>query len=156
MSDQAVKHIICAIRGQPESRETASRAIDLALDHHAKLTFCLVIMAEFLGKASPTLTPLSAAYRQLEDMGKFSLLILVDRAKRRGVKEVDFLIRKGDIQQQLRRLVSEIDAEIIVLGRPVRNIGKSIFTPQEFDRFIERLEEENGIQVVEVFNENNQ
>jgi len=85
MINQPIKHIICAVRGQPNGIETVTRAIDLALEHNAKLTFCLIVNAEFLGKASPTFTSLSAAYRQLEDMGKFSMLILCDRAQRRGV-----------------------------------------------------------------------
>ena len=146
----AVEHIICAVRGQPESRKTVTRAIDLALEHDAHLTFCLVIDVEFLGQSAPTMTPLRAAYRQLEDLGEFSMLILCDRAERRGVKEVEYLIRKGNIPEQLHRLVKEIGAEVMVMGRPVPGMRRSIFTPAEIDAFVERLEQEAGIQIIQV------
>jgi nucleotide-binding universal stress UspA family protein len=144
------EHIICAVRGQPESRKTVTRAIDLALDHDAHLTFCLVIDVEFLGQSAPTMTPLIAAYRQLEDLGEFSMLILCDRAERRVVKEVEYLIRKGNISEQLHRLVKEVGAEVMVMGRPVPGMERSVFTPAEFDAFVERLEQEAGIRIIQV------
>ena len=35
MINQPIKHIICAVRGQPNGIETVTRAIDLALEHNA-------------------------------------------------------------------------------------------------------------------------
>jgi nucleotide-binding universal stress UspA family protein len=150
MNSGSVKHLICAVRGQPESRKTVTRAIDIALEHDARLTFCLVIDAKFIGQSAPTLTSLQAAYRQLEDLGEFSMLILCDRAQRRGVKQVDYLIRKGNIPKQLRLLAHEVDAELMVLGRPKHGVGQSVFTPAEFDSFVESLEKDPGIQIVQV------
>jgi len=155
MINDPIKHIVCAVRGQPESRATAIRAIDLALEHDARLTFCLVIDAEFLGQAAPTLTPLQAVYRQLEDMGKFSMLILCDRAQRRGVKQAGYLIRKGDIPKQLRLVASEIEADVMVLGRPMRRMGRRVFTHAEFDYFVESLEREASMHVIQVIHDKN-
>jgi nucleotide-binding universal stress UspA family protein len=148
-----VNHIICAVRGQPESRKTVTKAIDLALEYDAQLTFCLVIDVEFLGQAAPTLTPLSAAYRHLEELGEFSMMILCDRAQRRGVKKVEYLILKGEVPAQLRKLLSEVKAEILVMGRPVSGLAFSVFTPEEFDSIVESLEKETGIQVVQVIHD---
>lgn len=153
MIDGDVKHIMCAVRGQPESRKTVTKAIDLALEHNAQLTFCLIIDVEFLGQAAPTLTPLSAAYRLLEDMGEFSMLILCDRAQRRGVSNSQYLIRKGDIPTQLRKLVLEFEPDLLVMGRPIRDIGFSVFTPEEFDSFVESLEQGTGIHVIQVIHD---
>jgi hypothetical protein len=50
MSPDTVKHIVCAVRGRPESRTTVTRAVDLALEHQAHLTFLHMIDAEFLRK----------------------------------------------------------------------------------------------------------
>jgi nucleotide-binding universal stress UspA family protein len=146
------RHVVCALRGRPESRETVTRAIDLALEHDARLTFFLVIDAEFLGQAAPTLSPrpLRLVYRQLEEIGEFAMLISCDRARRRGVKRVEYLIRKGNVPEQLRQLATEIDAEVMVMGRPMRSLGKSIFSPQGFDRFVAELEAEANIQIVQV------
>lgn len=153
MIDGTVKHILCAVSGQPGSRKIVTRAIDLALEYDAQLIFCLVIDVEFLGRSAPTLTPLSAAYRQLEEMGEFSMLILCDRAQRRGVENVEYLIRKGNIPKQLRHLVNEVKAEVMVMGRPKRGMGQSVFTPAEFDSFVESLEQEADIQIIQVIHD---
>jgi nucleotide-binding universal stress UspA family protein len=153
MIEERIEHIICAVRGQPESRETVTRAIDLALEHNAHLTFCLVIDAEFLGQAAPTLSRLKTVYQQLEDMGEFSMLILCDRAQRRGVDKVDYQIRKGNVPEQLRLLASETEAQVLVLGRPMRGPGRSVFSPAEFDAFVEGVKQDTGIHVVEVVHE---
>ncbi len=153
MNAEQFKHIVCAVRGKPESRNTVIRAIDLALEHSARLTFCLVIEAEFLAKAAPTLTSLSPVYRQLEGMSDFSMLILCDRAERRGVKEVNYLIRRGNIPVQIRQLASDLRPDALVLGRPIRGIRGSVFTPEEFDLFVEALEKDFNIQVLEVHHE---
>ena len=81
------------------------------------------------------------------------MLILCDRANRRGVKNTDFLIRKGNIPEQIRSLVSEKKADVLVLGRPLRGVRGSVFTPDEFDRFVQRLQQESGIKVIEVIHE---
>ena len=155
MGNGNVNHIICAVRGQPESRETVTKAIDLALENDARLTFCLVIEAEFMAQSAPTFTPLRAAYRQLEDLGEFSMLILCDRAERRGVENVEYLIRKGNIPEQLRKLAKEVQAELMVMGRPVRGMAGSVFTPAEFDSFVKKLEQEIGIEIIQVIHELN-
>ncbi len=77
-------------------------------------------------------------------------MILRDRAQRRGIKDMEVIIRKGIIPEQLSLLASEIKAEMMVLGRPVRRMGRSVFTPDEFDRFVEDLEKNTGIQIVQV------
>lgn len=150
MRKRNVKHIICAVRGLPESRETVTTAIDLALEHKCQLTFCWVIDVEFLGQSLPTLTPLRSAYQQLEDLGEFSMLILCDRAGRRGVKQVDYLIRKGELHTQLKQTASELNADLMVIGRPKPEKGPSRFSPAEFDEFVKSLEGEFAIQVVQV------
>ncbi|MFN2188571.1 MAG: universal stress protein, partial [Candidatus Promineifilaceae bacterium] len=76
------QHIICAVRGGPESRETVTQAINLALQYGARLTFLHVLDAQFLEYA--TIGPLSVVYNELLEMGKFSMLIISDRAQRRG------------------------------------------------------------------------
>lgn len=63
------------------------------------------------------------------------------------------LIRKGNIPEQLRLLVSEVGAEMIILGRPVRSMGRSVFTPDKFDRFVESLEKDTGIHIVQIIHD---
>ena len=108
MTKSKSQHIICAVRGGPESRATVTRAIDLALGSGARLTFFHVMDAEFLGYA--TIAPLSVVYNELVEMGTFTMLILCDRAQRRGVAQVNCIVREGNIRKQLRQFAFETEA----------------------------------------------
>jgi nucleotide-binding universal stress UspA family protein len=141
MTQVPLKHIVCAVRGGRESRNTVTKAIDLALVHKAKLTFVHVLDAEFLEHA--TIAPLSVVYQALEEMGEFAMLILCDRARRRGVEDVGYIVRQGDVHTQLRRYVAGSDADRVVMGQPIRSPGRNIFKPAELDAFVAGLEEED-------------
>jgi nucleotide-binding universal stress UspA family protein len=143
-----VKQIICAVHGGPESRETAIRAISLALESGSRLTFFHVMDAEFLGYA--TLGTLRVVYHELEEMGKFVMIILCDRARARGVAQVDYILRQGNVREQLRQLAIETGAELMVMGRPTRSPTKNVFKPGDFDAFIANLEQEANLRIVQV------
>lgn len=142
------RHIICAVRGGPESRETVTRAIDLSLEHGARLTFLHVLDAEFLEYA--TIGPLSVVYRELNEMGTFTMLILADRAQRRGVEQVDYVLPEGNIRAELIRYANETKAEMMVMGRPTRSPGRNVFKIAEFDDFVAELEREGDLAIVKV------
>jgi nucleotide-binding universal stress UspA family protein len=145
MQGEQPRHIICAVRGGPESRETVTRAIDLALESGAWLTFFRVLDAEFLNHA--TIGPLSVVYRELREMGQFAMLILCDRAQRRGVQKVDSIVREGNVRKQLREFALETHADFMVMGRPTRSPGSNTFKPAEFDAFVAQLEEDADLQI---------
>jgi len=148
MTDEKPKQIVCAVRGGPESRETVTRAINLALESRARLTFLHVMDAEFLQHA--TVGPLSVVYSELVEMGKFTMLILCDRAQRRGVAEVDYIVREGNIRERLLQFAIETQAEVLVMGRPTRSPGRNVFKGEELETFRAKLEEEGQIRVVQV------
>lgn len=143
-----VRHIVCAVRGGPESRKTITHAIDMAVQTGARLTFFRVMDAEFLGHA--TVGPLSVVYRELGQMAEFAMLILCDRAQRRGVAEVDYIVREGAIQRQLRQLAAETEAQVLVMGRPIRSPGQNVFRPADFDGFVAELQQSGALRVVTV------
>ena len=148
MNEKSIRHVICAVRGGPESRRTVSYAIDLALEHQAKLTFFHVLDAEFMGHA--TVGPLSLVYRELVEMGTFAMLILCDRAQRRGVEQTDFIVREGNIRNQIKQFVIETQAELFVIGRPTRSPGKNVIKPNEFETFIASLEAAGNIKIIAI------
>jgi nucleotide-binding universal stress UspA family protein len=148
MSEMTPRYILCAVRGGPESRETVSQAIDLALEHGARLTFVHILDAEFLEYA--TIGPLSVVYRELNEMATFSMLILVDRAHRRGVEQVDYVLPEGSIRDELIRYVNETHAEMMVMGRPTRSPGRNVFKFTEFDNFVTGLEREGNLTIIKV------
>lgn len=142
------KHIICAVRGGEESRITVTHAINLALELEAHLTFFHVLDAEFLGSASLTMTSVRMVYQELHEMGVFAMLIVCDRASRRGVMNVDYLVREGDIRANLRKLAADTHAELLVLGYPTRSPGSNVFKAGELEEFAKGLEEDTDLQIV--------
>jgi nucleotide-binding universal stress UspA family protein len=135
-----VEQIVCAVRGSSQSRATVTRAIDLALETGARLTFFYVADAEFQAHAAIG-SPLSVVYQELVQMAEFAMLILVDRAQRRGVEQVDYLIREGNVRKQLLRLAAETHADMLVMGWPLRGAGRPTFRPRDFEAFVAELEQ---------------
>ncbi len=148
MSGKGLEHIACAVRGGIQSRETVTRAVDLALENSALLTFFHVMDAEFLQHA--TIGPLSVVYQELVEMGNFTMVILCDRARRRGVAEVDYVVREGNIRRQLLQAAIETHAELLVIGRPAPSSGRSVFKADEVDGFAAELERLGNIRVLTV------
>ena len=144
-----INKILCAVRGGPESRQTVTYAIDLALETGAKLTFFHAVDAEFLGSAAIGRT-LSGIYSELIEMGQFMMLILVDRAQRRGVVDVDYIIQEGNIRKQLIQIAIETRAETMIVGRPTRSPTSNVFKMTEMESFAEELAREGGLKVVVV------
>ena len=145
METRQPRHIICAVRGGPESRETVTQAIAMALESGARLSFFHVLDAEFLDHA--TIGPLSVVYRELVEMGQFTMLILCDRAQRRGVENVDSVVREGNVRKQLREFAFETHADLLIMGRPVRSPGSNTFKLAEFDAWVTELEREAGLKI---------
>ena len=148
MTDLKPKHVICAVRGGAESRDTVTRAIELALESGTRLTFLHVMDAEFLQHA--TVGPLSVVYNELAEMGTFAMMILRDRAQRRGVTEVDYVVREGNIRKQLLQFAIETHAEVLVMGYPTRGPGRNVFEAGELDAFMAELERQGHIRVIQV------
>jgi len=144
-----IKQILCAVRGGPESRETVTSAIDMALETGSKLTFFHAMDAEFLGQAAIGRT-LSGIYNELVEMGNFTMLILVDRAQRRGVEQVNYIVREGNIRKQLIKIAIETKAEIMIVGRPTRSPTSNVFKVNEMEAFAEELAREGGLKVIVV------
>ena len=146
MGSGGPERILCAVRGGPESRKTATHAIDLALQLGASLTFFRVMDAEFLDHA--TIGPLRLVYGELREVAEFAMLILCDRARRRGLADVNYLISEGDVRAKLRLQATQGESEILVMGRPVRSPGSNTFKAAEFDAFVAELEQEGELRVV--------
>jgi nucleotide-binding universal stress UspA family protein len=147
--ENQIKQILCAVRGGPESRETVTYAIDMALETGARLTFFHAMDAEFLGQAAIGRT-LSGIYNELHEMGKFTMLILVDRAQRRGVDQVNYIVREGNIRKQLIQIAVETKAEIMIVGRPTRSPTSNVFKVGEIEDFANELAKEGSLKVVVV------
>jgi hypothetical protein len=104
--------------------------------------------AEFLEHA--TVAPLSVVYHELIEMGKFAMLILCDRARRRGVEQVDYVLREGNIRRQIAAFARETDAKVMVMGRPTRSPGSNVFKADEYERYVAELAQEGNLRIIQV------
>lgn len=148
MPVKPLQHIICAVRGVPTSRVTVTRAIDLALEHKARLTFLHIDNASFLITAGPSMTTLSKVYKNMRNLSEFAMLVLCDRAERRGVEEVDYLVREGEIMDQIRKVLHEVSPDILVIGKPLNSAeGTPSFSQPEFDGFVQEIKQNFEIKV---------
>ena len=151
MQSKKIKQILCAVRGVPQSRTTVTKAIDLAIEFEARLTFAHVNNADFLISTGPTLTSLPKVKKQLQRLSEFTMTVLCDRAERRGVKRVNYILREGQILAQLFELLTEHTPDILVIGRPI-NEEKDISNLKlsDIDDFITKVEDNLHITVIPV------
>jgi nucleotide-binding universal stress UspA family protein len=143
-----IQHIICAVRDGPESQETAGSAMDLAFKAEARLTFFHVVDPGCLDCGDIATT--SAAYREYVEKAESAMHALSTQARERGVAHVDFVLREGDTRQKLRQLAIETDAELLVFGHPSLDSEHSVFTPDEFHRFLAELDFAGDLRTIQV------
>lgn len=143
-------HVLCAVRGQPTSRSTVAYAIELALEAEASLTFLLVIATGSLTKATPLKAPWRVVMNQLESIGEFAMTLLEDWAAKEGLTQVNSLMRRGQPAETIRQAVAELQPDIVVLGQPVPNEPRAIFTPEAFEAFVDTLQDQIEAEIVVV------
>lgn len=143
-----IQHVVCAVRGGIASQETVNSAIELALKAEAKLTFVHVIDPNCLdcGEISAS----SAAYREYVEKAESALCARCAQARERGVTQAEFLLREGDIRNELRRLAVETDAELLILGEPQPDSDQNMFAPEEFHRFVAELDFGGDLRTIRV------
>ena len=79
------------------------------------------------------------------------MVVLCDRAMRQGVQDVDYIVRIGQIFQQLRLILSETRPDILVIGRPIGKMAdSSMLTTEDLASFLNDVEQNLNIQVVPV------
>lgn len=148
MNTSEIRTIVCAVRGRPISRATVTRAVELAIEHQAALTFIHVVNIEFMKTATPGMSSMRMVYNQLRDMAEFTMLILADRASRRGVSQVDTIIREGKIRTQLFQYLKERRPDLLVIGEPKHGDRDALFTTDELTQFIEKLSENLNLETI--------
>lgn len=148
MAAVPIRQVVCAVRGGPESGETVKRASAMALESGATLTFFHVMDAEFVGHA--THAALRVVYHELQEMGKFVMLILCDRARARGVAHVDYILCEGNVLTQLRKLAADTPADVLVIGRPTKSSTKNLFKIEQMDAFVAEPAKAGRLRVISV------
>ena len=135
--------VLCATRGGEESISAQYKAIELTKERSARLVFIYVADSSFLDKTAAMVVV--DIHEELSKMGEFLLMMAVERADASGV-EAEAVVRAGVFTTELVEAAKELDASLIVLGRP--GVEASRLSITEFEAFKEKLGQETGVEVV--------
>jgi nucleotide-binding universal stress UspA family protein len=138
--------IVCPIRGGPTSRVTIDRAIDLANQTSLPLYFLYVVNVEFLSHT--TTNRVQLAEDEISKMSGFILTTAQQRAIQKGISPKDGVIRVGNVADEIIRLCKEVQADYVVLGRPVEESDNSLFAGREMQNFLARIKSECEAEVI--------
>lgn len=129
-------NIICAVRGGPASQSTIEYAVALAKRKNISIVFLYVINLDFLAH---TMTSRVAVIN--EDMRQMGELILMMAADVASAQELDAqtVIREGDVTEQIMALCSELDADYVVVGKPIVREGMSVFDDEKIQALTANL-----------------
>lgn len=137
--------IVCAIRGGPFSRPTIEKAIDLAKETGEKVHFLYVVNLEFLSNSLHL--HLDVMEEEVSEMGEFILLSAQEKAKALGV-EAEGVIRKGKVGRMIIEVCKEIDANYVVMGKPVEEQEDNVLDFGTLSEFAAKIEEASRAKVV--------
>lgn len=134
--------ILCATRGGEASYRTQDAAIALAREQGSELLFLYVVDIGFLDKTERAVRP-DVVMAEMEKMGEFLLAMAQERAQRQGVV-ADYILRHGDLRDELKAAARELDIERVVLGKPSGE--ESAFVLKGLRAFATAIESETGVQ----------
>ena len=137
--------IVCAVRGGPGSNPTIQRALALGREQNLPVYFLYVVNLDFLAHTSSK--RLKTAKEEMRRLGEFILLKAQKQADESGVK-AESITREGKVREEILQLCKEKQADFTILGHQSSDLENNVFSQQQFQQFIQRLEKETGVKVV--------
>jgi nucleotide-binding universal stress UspA family protein len=138
-----MRRILCATRGGEDSQPTQQAAIALAKEHGDELVFLYVADVSFLDDIAAAVVV--DVESELEGMGRFQLLLAREQAAEQGV-DAKIAICHGHLREALIRAVRDLQASLVILGRPQQ--GTAVFDETGLQDFAAELEKETGAEVL--------
>ena len=134
--------ILCATRGGEASYRTQDAAIALAQERGEELLFLYVVDIGFLDRTGGRAVRPDVVSAEMEKMGEFLLVMAQERAQEQRVS-ASYILRHGDLREQLKAAARGPDVSLVVLGKPTGT--ESAFVPASLERFAAEIETETGI-----------
>lgn len=141
-------HIVCAARGGRRIQPSVNRAIELACEENARLTFLYVLDVEFLKCTMVGHTDM--VFEELDKMGEFMMIRLCEFANERGCVSADYVIRHGNIREEIQNYLLEVQPDLLVLGRPqdeLKEESPPAFENKAIVHFAEEITQKTGVKV---------
>ena len=76
----------------------------------------------------------------MSQMGEFILLMAQQLARQEGVV-AERVMRQGDVGEEIVALCQEVDADVVVLGKPQMGPVYNVFSPERLQQLILEIEE---------------
>lgn len=111
-----MKKILCATRGGEGSIRAQDAAIALAKEQNAELWFMYVVDIGFMDKSLYAMRP-DVVKGEMEKLGEFLLAMAQEQARQQGVA-AEYILRHGDLRQELIKTARDGDMDLVVLGKP--------------------------------------
>jgi nucleotide-binding universal stress UspA family protein len=137
--------IVCAVRGGPGSHPTIQRALALAREQDLPVYFLYIVNLDFLAHTSSK--RVKTVKEEMIKLGEFILLKAQKEADQSGVK-AESITREGKVRDEILKLCKEKQADFVILGQQSSDVENNVFSQQQFQQFIHRLEQESGVRVV--------
>jgi nucleotide-binding universal stress UspA family protein len=138
-----MKKILCATRGGEASIRAQDAAIALAKEQKAELWFMYVVDIGFMDKSLYAMRP-DVVKGEMENLGEFLLAMAQERARQQGVS-AEYLLRHGDLRQELIDTARDGGMDLVVLGKPAGE--QSAFALDALEGFASEIEAEAGVSV---------
>jgi nucleotide-binding universal stress UspA family protein len=139
--------IVCATRGGEASYRTQERAIALAKERNAKLTFLCIVDASFAGPLNERLA--AALDDELRRLGRSLLHIAEARAQEQGVS-AQTVCMSGSIRENIQAYLQRVNASVLVIGQSRSNVVHQAFGSGDVGDFAETLRQIVSVEVIVV------
>jgi len=142
-----MRPIVCATRGGEASHRTQERAIALARERNAELTFLCIVDASFAGPLNERLA--AALDDELRRLGRSLLHIAEARAQEQGVL-VQTVCMSGPVRKNIQAYLHQVDASALVIGQSRPNVMNQALGLGDADDFAETLRQATSVEIVVV------
>lgn len=148
MNRGTLTHIVCAARGGRRIQPSVNRAIALACETGARLTFLYVLDVEFMKHT--TLSRTDIVFDELDKLGEFMMMRLCEYANEGGCTLADYAIRHGKVREEICDYLLEAQPDLLVLGQPQHHKDEEAPPAFESDaivKFAKEITETTGVKV---------
>ena len=139
--------IVCATRGGEAGRRTQERAIALAKERGAELTFLCVFDPNFVGQLNGPLA--GAVEREQQWLGRALLGTAQARAQKEGV-DAEAVVLSGPVLETIETYLAQINASALVIGEPKIDSALAAFRPGKVQHFAEQVVQDTEVDVIVV------
>jgi nucleotide-binding universal stress UspA family protein len=139
------KTIVCGVTGSLHSQKAALEAAVMASQSHAELIYVYVVDVSFLRRGSGSITS-GAVADSLDKLGAQFLNVAEEIAKTQGVVPKKIL-RKGPVLDELKQVVLEEKADLLVLGHEPRTFFEKAIFDGSVEDHLEELKKQTGAEV---------